>query len=120
MSLLHQLQALCATMAPTRSNAAAGTKPGGGGNKQKRTPPETLAEYWEATANPQATQARRALAAGHQQEDGARAAGQRLAVLPEPVGNLPAHAPNEHTLMQADLRCIAQRDYFFLPSRRVV
>lgn len=106
MNLLHQLQALCATMAPTRSNAAAGTKPGGGGNKQKRTPPETLAEYREATANPQATQARRALAAGHQQEDGARAAGQRLAVLPEPVGNLPDALMSTHS---CKLTCVVLR-----------
>ncbi len=44
-------------MAPKRIHQAAGAKPGGGGKKQKRAPPETLAEYREATGKPQATQA---------------------------------------------------------------
>lgn len=44
-------------MAPKRIQQAAGAKPGGGGKMQKRAPPETLAEYREATGKPQATQA---------------------------------------------------------------
>ncbi len=42
-------------MAPKRSQQAAGAKPDGGGKKQKRAPPETLAEYREATGKPEAS-----------------------------------------------------------------
>ncbi len=50
----------------------------------------------------------RALAAGHQQEDGVRAAGLRLAALLEPVGHLPGHASSDHTHL-CKLTCVVLR-----------